>query len=499
MSGLSKLTRGSYRWLAGVLVLLAAGVGVIAADARSDNGPPVLTVQDTAVGRAVPNGFVGLSMEYRGLEAYAGQDPAAISPPFVQLMRDLAPGQRPVLRIGGDGTDWTWYPVAGVSRPGGVKYSLNQTFLKVTRALAQALDARLVLGINFEADSRKVAGGEARALLGGIGRRYVEALELGNEPELYSAFNWYRNSRGVGVKGRPPGYNFAAYIRDFSSIAQSLPSFPLAGPSSGSPTYIAQLAPYLDSEPRVRLVTIHAYPLKHCSASASVTVGDLLSNAASAGLANGLAPDVAIAHRRGLALRVDEINAVSCGGVRGVSDAFASALWVLNTLFELARTGVDGVNVHTVPNTINELIGSSQVDGHWQDKVHPEYYGMMMFAQAAPAGSRLLQVSGSVSPAVETWATRAPDGHIRVVLINRSTSSRTVTVRIPSVSGTATVERLEAPSAQATSGVTLGGQSFGPETTTGLLAGASQITSLSSKSGGYAVTLPGTSAAMLTL
>jgi hypothetical protein len=86
-----------------------------------------------------------------------------------------------------------------------------------------------------------------------------------------------------------------------------------------------------------------------------------------------------------------------------------------------------------------------------------------------------------------------------VVLINRSTSSRTVTVRIPSVSGTATVERLEAPSAQATSGVTLGGQSFGPETTTGLLAGASQITSLSSKSGGYAVTLPGTSAAMLTL
>ena len=52
------------------------------------------------------------------------------------------------------------------------------------------------------------------------------------------------------------------------------------------------------------------------------------------------------------------MNAVSCGGVRGVSDTFASALWALDTLFEFSRVGVDGVNFHTVPNTINELISA---------------------------------------------------------------------------------------------------------------------------------------------
>ena len=42
-------------------------------------------------------------------------------------------------------------------------------------------------------------------------------------------------------------------------------------------------------------------------------------------------------------------------GKRGVSDTFASALWVLDTLFNLAAVGVDGVNVHTLPGAAYEL------------------------------------------------------------------------------------------------------------------------------------------------
>src|SRR5205807_8152509 len=52
-------------------------------------------------------------------------------------------------------------------------------------------------------------------------------------------------------------------------------------------------------------------------------------------------------HGAGLPLRVDEINSVACGGAAGVSNTFASALWALDTMFALVRTGVDGVNVHT--------------------------------------------------------------------------------------------------------------------------------------------------------
>ena len=178
-----------------------------------------------------------------------------------------------------------------------------------------------------------------------------------------------------------------------------------------------------------------------------------------------------MAHSHHVPLRVDEMNGVSCGGQAGVSNVFASSLWSLDTLFAMARAGVAGINVHTVPGHINEVIGVSQVHGQWQAVVHPEYYGLMMFAQAAPAGSQLLRITGNGSSGLTAWATRAPDGHVRVVLINRGSRARTAVVRIPSASGPATVERLQAPSLDSTTGVTLGGQTFGAATSTGLLAG----------------------------
>ena len=67
----------------------------------------------------VPAGFLGLSMEFKGLAAYAGSDPQAVDPVFENLIRDIAPHQHPSLRIGGDSTDWTWWPVAGARKPAG--------------------------------------------------------------------------------------------------------------------------------------------------------------------------------------------------------------------------------------------------------------------------------------------------------------------------------------------------------------------------------------------
>jgi hypothetical protein len=369
--------------------------------------------------------------------------------------------------------------------------------MQVARAVTQAIHGRLILGVNLEADNRRLAAGEAQAFVRGIGKAAINALELGNEPELYASYGWYKNAAGIPVKGRPPGWDFAAYLKDFSSVTAGLPRVPLAGPSTGSLVYESQLGAFLSAEPRVRLATLHGYPLKHCSASSHPTAAQLLSNPATAGFANGLAPYVAVTRRHGVALRLDEMNGITCGGVRGVSDSFASALWVLDTLFQMARVGVVGVNIHTVPNTINEIIGSQQVKGTWQATVHPEYYGMMMFAQAAPAGSRLLQVGGGDRAGVETFATRGPDGHVRVVLINRSSGSRTVTVKVPSVHGAGLLERLQAPGVAATGGVTLGGQSFGAVTRTGSLAGPQQLTAVKPSGGGYVVTLPATSAALL--
>jgi Glycosyl hydrolase family 79 C-terminal beta domain len=231
-----------------------------------------------------------------------------------------------------------------------------------------------------------------------------------------------------------------------------------------------------------------------------VTVGQLLSESSSIGLAGSVARDVTIAHARGHQLRIDEMNSVACGGQRGVSDTFASSLWSLDALFAMASVGVDGVNIHTVPNSINELFTFEQVNGQWRGSVRPNYYGLLMFAQAAPAGSRLLKLSGTTRGAFRAWATLAPDGHVRVVLINTNTArAQLVTVRAPSAAGPGALQRLIAPTATAKTNVTLGGQTFGPETTTGMLAGTPQTTSVVPDADEYQVTLPAASAALLTL
>jgi len=174
-------------------------------------------------------------------------------------------------------------------------------------------------------------------------------------------------------------------------------------------------------------------------------------------------------------------------------------LWALDALFEMAWVGVDGVNIHTAPGYPDQLFTLNRVKSGWQAVVEPEYYGLLMFAQAAPAGSRLLQVSGAKG-AVRAWATRAPDGRIRVVLINDDTAHpQTLVVRVAGVSGTGTLERLEAPSVQATHGVTLGGRGFGPQTTTGLLHSPSHTVVRNALAGDYVVRMPAATAAMLTL
>jgi len=493
------------------LVTLAAAA--IAANAPSAEGAlpagldrhalPV-TIQDNPLGRPIPAGFTGLSLEFSAVPAYAGTNPEAVNPVLEQLIRNLDPGQSPVLRIGGDSTDRTWWPVAGLARPGGVRYTLTPNWMSITRSLAQALHARLIVGVNMEANNRRLAAAEAGAFLAGIGRASIRALELGNEPELYGSFPWYQASPGHGVRGRKPGYGPADYTREVTRLAPSLPNVPLAGPASGGRKWMTDVAKFVAAEPRLGLVTLHRYATRGCFVSVRSpqyhTIGNLLSSTATRGLAQSIAPYVRLRNGHTHPTRVDELGSVNCGGVHGVSDTFASALWALDTLFQLARVGVSGVNFHTFPNAAYEPFSFSRASGTWQASVKPIYYGMLMFAQAVGPGSQLLNGSGSAGTGVDVFALRTPRQPLRVVLINyRTSGARTIAVRVPVKAATVTLEWLRAPSVTSTTGVTIGGQSFGAETSTGTLPAAPTQQPVSPTHGHYAVTVPAASAAILTI
>jgi hypothetical protein len=85
------------------------------------------------------------------------------------------------------------------------------------------------------------------------------------------------------------------------------------------------------------------------------------------------------------------------------------------------------------------------------------------------------------------------------VINTHTAQAQLVAVRAPSADGPAALERLTAPSVTATSGVSLGGQSFGADTSTGALAGTAPSSSVKPSAGEYLVRLPAASAAMLTL
>ena len=514
----SRLAHGARRKRSAPVVVLLALVTIAATGAASASGgnPPytdIVTISPTVVGNPVPGAFVGISVEYGTVFNAELPGPGGTDRVLAQLIRNLSPGSSPIIRIGGDSGDKTWWPIPSITRPRGIDFALTPAWLADARELARSAHARLILGINLETDDTQIAATEARHLVAGVGRGNIDALEIGNEPELYSGIPWYVTHAGQKVFARPPTYNLTDYMKEFAQVAAALPPVPLAGPSTGADAWIAGLGQLLAANPTLRVATFHAYALDprgdafrghDCSTAigepAHPSVTALLDSYASQTIVQGALPYIAIAHSHGIPFRIDEMNAITCAGAPGVSNTSASALWVLDELFQLARAGVDGVNIHTWRGSAGKLFDMHYRNGRWVGTVAPEYYGMLMFVQAAPPGSRLLSTGrASVGP-VRSWAVLAPDHSVRVVLINDNLKrTRWVFVRPPVASRRAELERLEAPSAYSRTGITLAGQSFAPRTLTGRLAGTARLTVIPPTADGYLVRLPAASAALVTI
>ena len=491
------------RWPATVLVLVLAVLAclaVTAADPSADSADVTVSVSDSRTGQAMPAGFVGFSLEYGAIHRYLGRDPQAPNPIFTQLVTALSP--TPVLRIGGDSTDHTWWPTPGVIEPVGISYSLTRDWLATVHSAAAKMHARLILGINLAADSSALAGAEARALIRGIGDRYVDALEIGNEPDGYTAFAWYRTRTGQVGFARGSGWNESTFAAEFARWAAAVPDVPLAGPAYAYVNWMSKLGSLITSEPHLGVVTFHRYPLRGCGADAKglrkATIANLLDDDSSAGLAQSVAPYVATVHDAGLPFRIDELNSASCGGTAGVSNTFASSLWILDTLFNMASIGVDGVNIHTLPGAAYAPFSFSISHGAWHGTVNPLYYGLLMFTQAFPTGAHLLQTSSSQDD-VKVWSTVGSGGVVRTVIINQDAHPATVALHITAHRGAPlSVESLTAPRLSSTTGVRLGGASFAPDTTTGRLPKMVTTRLTASASGGYSETVPADSAVLVT-
>ncbi len=313
----------------------------------------------------------------------------------------------------------------------------------------------------------------------------IAGFEIGNEPDHYGG-----------------GYSIAAYVRDFRSyqhaVARLAPSVPVLGPAiTRVPTDLDWLRAVLTGDhAQLGVLTGHRYPLGNCAKPGqplSPTVPKLLRESISAGLAQSVAPAVRLAHGAKRPFRLDEFNSVTCGGRPGVSDTFATALWAPDALFELAQTGIDGVNLHIRSTKVN---GPLALTARGLEP-RPLLYGLILFARMLSPSGRLVRLGVEAPPSIDlkAWAARVPGNVLHVLLIDKSPGRVSVDLRLPA-SAEATVQRLLAPSLRSTTGVTLAGQQFGPA---GRWTGRRVTQTVRRRAGGYRLSVPGSSAALLSV
>lgn len=467
-------------------------------------GPVNISVDNAAAGPPIHAGFVGLTTEFWDMFKEAGTDPANPDVPYEQVLEALAPQGGLSFRIGGDTSDWTWWPLPGVAQPPWARWTLTPTWMAVAQKLLTDIHAHLIFGLNMEANDPSVDIIEVQAVEAGIGPAVPTTYELGNEPELYPKWPYYITKSGHVVFGRPRSYSFPQITSEWDNLAAQLNAsqlgpLRLAGIGYSSFRALPNVEQFLLDSSKLSLLTMHTYALtpQNCQKGGELQESSLFTPGSLQGLADDVGDWTDLGNINHVPVRVDEINAVTCGGLVNFSDTMGPALWALNVLPLYAETGVTGVNFESRPNTAQNLIQPTDTPTGWQVTVQPEYYGMLTFAQLTPPGSQILGVSNT-PPGVLAWAVQTPQHTINIVVSDVSSTPVRAFVRVAGASGPATSKALLSGTGDLSgTTATLAGQSVSP--TTGQLTGTPVSSTVRSHNGAYSVRVLPASATILTV
>jgi len=423
-------------------VVAAAVLPFIGTAARAAGRVTISVDASRTIGAIAPD-YMGLGYEISSV-AIPGLL-SAKNTSYVGLVKALSP--RGVIRIGGNTSDFSTYTANGVpvsSPKGTVVTDANLTEL---RGFLDALDWRLIWGLNLGADQPGNAVAEARAVTRIFGERLI-ALEIGNEPDLF------------GRAGhRPADYNYDAWLKDYrrtkSAVRAALPRAPFAGPDlAASADWMTRFA--RDEGGDIALLTAHHYVTGQDKPDA--THATLLAQEKK--FTGSLATFREAAKAAGRPWRMVETNSFYGGGKDGVSNSFAAALWVLDYLLVLARYGCAGVNMETGVNHLGKISYYTPIGDDLKGNYTPapEYYGLKAFAQM-PKGALLdleIQTGGINLTAYAVRQEHNKGRELCLAVINRDAQDADAAIRVSGYTRGRAL-RLTGPAPEARDGVLLGG------------------------------------------
>jgi hypothetical protein len=439
--------------LALVLVSTAAAAKHAAKDVPKPSGPQVtIGAATTQPGPVVPPEFIGLSFEMSALPQIARYSERG---DLVTMLRSLGPG---LLRFGGVSADtriaWT---DNRTPRPAWASGVIDVDDLRELGALAAESGWHIVLTVGIvhyepQAAAREVAA--AKAALG----PWLSGIEIGNEPNSYAQH---------AMRGEP--WTFSQYAEEVAAyraaINAAAPGIPLFGPDVSGSAAFETWGPGEAVDEQPALLTGHHYPLG-CEQQPPPSIARLLSTPIRAREIASIRRYVAIAQAGGAPFRLDETNSVSCGGVAGISDTFASALWAAGFLPQVVTLGAVGFNLHGNPARCEGYTPvcapSAAALAEGALVAQPEWYALLMLRGLV--GERPLPVTVVRSPSstnVQAAAFLAPDGRLDFVIVDDDTPAHrpaTVRLRVGSGYSGGSVLALKGESPVSLSNVTLGGR-----------------------------------------
>ena len=410
--------------------------------------------------RLMPSDFTGLS--YESGQLYNSEFFSPRNTPLVNAFLGLS--NNGVLRLGGhlsNITRWEGIGQDDAKQQRGVRHGIEDYWewplvdplvqqnkrgiitrkaIGNLRGFLDAVNWRLLYGLNFACGSAARAADEAEAVTTLLGDRLV-AFVIGNEVDGFGEDQFFRAK----------GYDFNQYFVEYEAwvhaIRERVPHARFAGPDTDGKvdTWV------LDYARRTRgdavLLTSHFYGMGPASAP-GMTAERLLRkvnlelDSQIAGVA------IATVAAGGTPYRMDEGNSCFGGGREGVSDAYASALWVADYMLRVACAGFAGVNLHGGGTGIYTPIESS---AKTPASHRPVYYGIQLAQQftgweVAPC---VLHTNANMTAYAGTR-----EGQLMLAVINKSANK--VQVELPQSFLTArTVHRweLKGPGLRAKDGV----------------------------------------------
>ena len=199
------------------------------------------------------------------------------------------------------------------------------------------------------------------------------------------------------------------------------PGVPIAGPDVSGSGVFPEWGEEEALSQKPALLTGHHYPLG-CAQTPAPSIETLLSAETREREAQSLTTYMSVANAYRIPFRLDEANSVSCGGVAGISDTFASTLWATGYITQAMAAGAAGINLQGNPTNCTGYTPLCAPDpaalASGSLRAQPDWYALLLTSSLAGDRPLATTISAEPQPNLVAASFAGPGHSLKVLLVD---------------------------------------------------------------------------------